>query len=149
MQKAEDKHSSFQQQVSRILNRTAHAAKLLLVPRDGDPTEWYSDSVLPSCLARDTCRITVSSSTNSLGIPTGTSQRTHTLIRLIPARVTCWQSYSSILSKLWQFSRCSRVTSVMRRQLSSSSTCSLSWPHVLLLRWRIPSSVINSQWDKL
>lgn len=37
----------------------------------------------------------------------------------------------------------------MSRQLSSSSTCSRSWPHVLLLRWRIPSSVINSQWDKL
>lgn len=72
-----------------------------------------------------------------------------TRILLIPARVTCWQSYSSILSRLWQFSRCSRVTSVMSRQLSSSSTCSRSWPHVLLLRWRIPSSVINSQWDKL
>lgn len=124
--------------------------ELPLVPRGGDLTERYSDFVFPSSLAWDICKIcTIPSSINSSGIPAGTSQQTRTLIRLIPARVTCWQSYSSILSKLWQFSRCSRVTSVMRRQLSSSSTCSLSWPHVLLLRWRIPSSVINSQWDKL
>lgn len=37
----------------------------------------------------------------------------------------------------------------MRRQLSSSSTRSLSWPQVLLLRCRIPSSVMSSQWDRL
>lgn len=115
---------------------------------NGDLTD--SQMVYPAFLACDTCRTpTVSSRTKSSGISTGTRQETPTLIRLMPARVTCWQSYSSILSRLWQFSRCSRVTSVMRRQLSSSSTCSLSCPHVLLLRWRIPSSVISSQWDKL
>lgn len=72
-----------------------------------------------------------------------------TRIRLMPARVTCWQSYSSSRSRPRQFSRCSRATSVMRRQLSNSSTRSLSWPQVLLLRCRIPSSVMSSQWDRL
>lgn len=72
-----------------------------------------------------------------------------TRIRLMPVRVTCWQSYSSRRSRPRQFSRCSRATSVMRRQLSSSSTRSLSWPQVLLLRCRIPSSVMSSQWDRL
>lgn len=67
----------------------------------------------------------------------------------MPARVTCWQSYSSSRSKPRQFSRCSSAASVTRRQLSSSSTRSLSCPHVLLLRCRIPSSVMSSQWDKL
>lgn len=67
----------------------------------------------------------------------------------MPARVTCWQSYSSSRSKPRQFSRCSSAASVTRRQLSSSNTRSLSCPHVLLLRCRIPSSVMSSQWDKL
>lgn len=74
---------------------------------------------------------------------------TLTRIRLMPARVTCWQSYSSRRSRPRQCSRCSRATSVMRRQLSNSSTCSLSWPQELLLRCRIPSSVMSSQWDRL
>lgn len=67
----------------------------------------------------------------------------------MPVRVTCWQSYSSRRSSPRQFSKCSRATSVMRRQLSSSRTRSLSWPQVLLLRCRIPSSVMSSQWDRL
>lgn len=68
---------------------------------------------------------------------------------LIPARVICWQSYSSILSRLWQLFRCSREASVIRGQLSNSITSRRSWAQAPFPRWRMPSSVINSQWDKL
>lgn len=72
-----------------------------------------------------------------------------TLSLLIPARVICWQSYSSILSRLWQLFRCSREASVIRGQLSSSITSKRSWAQAPLPKCRIPSSVISSQWDKL
>lgn len=52
-------------------------------------------------------------------------------------------------SRCWQLLRCSSVMSVIKGQLSSSTTCRRSWPHTLLLRCLIPSSVINSQWDRL
>lgn len=39
--------------------------------------------------------------------------------------------------------------SVIRGQLSSSTTWSRSWPHTLLLRCLIPSSVISSQCERL
>lgn len=72
-----------------------------------------------------------------------------TLSLLIPARVICWQSYSSILSKLWQLFRCSREASVIKGQLSSSITSKRSCAQAPFPKWRIPSSVISSQWDKL
>lgn len=72
-----------------------------------------------------------------------------TRIRLMPARETCWQSYSSMRSRRWQLLRCSSVMSVIKGQLSNSTTCRRSWPHTLLLRCLIPSSVINSQCDRL
>lgn len=72
-----------------------------------------------------------------------------TLSLLIPARVICWQSYSSILSRLWQLFRCSREASVIRGQLSNSITSRRSWAQAPFPRWRMPSSVISSQWDKL
>lgn len=72
-----------------------------------------------------------------------------TLSLLIPARVICWQSYSSILSRLWQLFRCSREASVIRGQLSSSITSKRSWAQAPFPKCRIPSSVISSQWDKL
>lgn len=68
---------------------------------------------------------------------------------LIPARVICWQSYSSILSRLWQLFRCSSEASVISGQLSSSTTSRRSWAQVPLPRCRMPSSVISSQCDKL
>lgn len=67
----------------------------------------------------------------------------------MPARVICWQSYNSIRSRLWQLFKCSNDASVMRGQLSNSITSRRSWAQAPLPRWRIPSSVINSQWERL
>lgn len=60
-----------------------------------------------------------------------------------------WQSYNIILCKLWQLIRCSRDASVIRGQLSNSSTAKCSEAHVEVLRCLMPSSVISSQCDKL
>ena len=68
---------------------------------------------------------------------------------LIPALVISWQSYNSILWRLWQETRWSKLASVIRGKLSSSKTIKCSDEHGAMPNWRIPSSVINSQWDKL
>lgn len=72
-----------------------------------------------------------------------------TLSLFIPARVICWQSYSSIRSRLWQLFRCSSEASVIRGQLSSSITSRRSWAQGPLPRCLMPSSVISSQCDRL
>lgn len=72
-----------------------------------------------------------------------------TLSRRIPARVISWQSYSSMRCRLWHEMRCSKEASVMRGQLSSSRTVKFSAAHGDVPRWRMPSSVMSSQWDRL
>ena len=57
-------------------------------------------------------------------------------------------THSSILARFLQGRRWSRALSVMRGQLSSSSTVSLvlaelAWPSCLM-----PSSVMSSQWER-
>lgn len=49
--------------------------------------------------------------------------------------------------RLWQEMRCSREASVMSGQLSNSNTVKCSDAHGDVPRWRIPSSVMSSQWD--
>ena len=68
---------------------------------------------------------------------------------LIPALVISWQSYNSILCKLWQETRWSKLASVIRGKLSSSRTIKCSDEQGAMPNWRIPSSVISSQCDKL
>jgi len=67
----------------------------------------------------------------------------------MPCRVINWQSYNSIRSSDWHAIKCSNDASVMSGQLSSSNTVSCSVEQGLEPRCRIPSSVINSQCDKL
>jgi hypothetical protein len=72
-----------------------------------------------------------------------------TLSRRIPARVMSWQSYSSMRWRLWHEMRCSREASVISGQLSSSRTVKFSAAQGDVPRWRMPSSVMSSQWDRL
>lgn len=73
----------------------------------------------------------------------------HTLSLLMPALVMSWQSYSSIRCNPWQPIKCSSEESVMRGQLSSSMTWRCSVEQPLVPMWRMPSSVISSQWDNV
>jgi hypothetical protein len=60
-----------------------------------------------------------------------------------------WQSYNSILWRLWHEVKCSKVASVIKGQLSNSRTDKLSAAQLPAASWRIPSSVISSQCDKV
>lgn len=51
--------------------------------------------------------------------------------------------------RLWHEMRCSKEASVMRGQLSSSRTVKFSAAQGDVPRWRMPSSVMSSQWDRL
>lgn len=73
----------------------------------------------------------------------------HTLKRRIAALVIIWQSYNSIRCKLWHDTKCSNVWSVINGQLSNSKTDKLSAAQLPAANCRIPSSVINSQCDKV
>lgn len=73
----------------------------------------------------------------------------HTFNFRIAALDIIWQSNSSILCKLWQDTKCSNVRSVINGQLSNSRTDKLSAAQQPAASWRIPSSVISSQCDKV
>lgn len=64
-------------------------------------------------------------------------------------RVISWQSNNSMRCRLWQDTKCSSVRSVIRGQLSSSSTDRISAAQLPVVRCRIPSSVISSQCDRV
>ena len=57
-------------------------------------------------------------------------------------------NYSSILWRLWQPTRWSRLWSVMRGQLSSSSTTRFSLAQGDMPRCLMASSVMSSQWER-
>lgn len=65
------------------------------------------------------------------------------------AREMSWQSNSSIRCRLWHETKCSSVRSVIKGQLSSSSTERLSAAQLPEVKWRIPSSVISSQCERV
>lgn len=65
------------------------------------------------------------------------------------AREMSWQSNSSMRCRLWHETKCSSVRSVINGQLSSSSTERLSAAQLPEVKWRIPSSVISSQCERV
>jgi len=69
------------------------------------------------------------------------------LRRFIAAFVISWQSYKSNRSSLVQERICCNDTSVIHGQLSTAIDWRVFEEQTDLLRWRIPSSVISSQWD--
>ena len=68
--------------------------------------------------------------------------------RSIPVFEMWWQSTSSSWRRFGQFSSNRRDVSVKRGQLSRSISSRL-WRISPLHKWRIPSSVIDSQWDNV